>query len=184
MASTVKVPLLGTHNKGTVIGVAIGGFAVAGYLIYREVQKNKAAQAATAQAAASSAGYGYGSGNYYGYGLGPFPNGYYGYGDEYGYGGMGETGNTYNYYGYGSGIGQGTGPTGTGTGPTGGKSKIVTVPNVVGDRADTARQALRSAGLTYNISDTASGSVTKETPKAGSRVSRGTRVALTVKKGK
>jgi hypothetical protein len=35
MASTVKVPLLGTHKKGTVIGVAIGGTAIAGYMIYK-----------------------------------------------------------------------------------------------------------------------------------------------------
>jgi hypothetical protein len=91
MASTVKVPLLGQQNKGTVIGVTIGGVTVTAYLIWRKQKKNAALQAATAQAAQQASGYGYGTasaaygyGNgYYGYGggsSGSFPAGYYGYG--------------------------------------------------------------------------------------------------------
>jgi hypothetical protein len=89
MASTVKVPLLGTHSKGTVVGVTIGGFAVAGYMIYRYQQKQRAQASAVANSQATS-GYGYGS-TPYGYGAGA----YYGYGEPgigYGYG---------SYYGYG-----------------------------------------------------------------------------------
>jgi hypothetical protein len=93
MPSTVKLPLLGTVNKGTAVGVGIGGLAVAGFLIYRESQKSKkaAAAAATAQSAASASGYGYG----YGYGLNTPPSPY----DGYGYGASG--GFPAAYYGYG-----------------------------------------------------------------------------------
>lgn len=89
MASTVKVPLLGQQNKGTVIGVTIGGVTLTVFLIYRKQKKaaQQAAGVASAQAASSygygaqaSAAYGYGNG-YYGYGsAGGFPEGYYGYG--------------------------------------------------------------------------------------------------------
>lgn len=100
MANTVKVPLLGTHNKGTVVGVTIGGLAVAGYLIWRN-QKQAAAQAqASSQAAntaAAAAGYGYGQQSNFGYG-------YFGYGEPggpYGYGASGGFMPT-GYYGYGT----------------------------------------------------------------------------------
>lgn len=98
MASTVKLPVLGTQKKGTVVGITIGGFAVAGFLIYREQKKSKAAAAASATAAT---GYGYGAASGYGYGV--LPNGYYGYGEPgigpYGYGASG--GFNAGYYGYG-----------------------------------------------------------------------------------
>jgi hypothetical protein len=111
MASTVKVPLLGPTNKGTVVGITIGGFAIAGFMIYRYEKKAKAAAAATTAAQAASA-YGYGSAAYaYGYGAGA--TGYYGYGEpqnDYGYG---ASGGFYpqGYYGYGT-----PEPTGTPTG--------------------------------------------------------------------
>jgi hypothetical protein len=99
MASTVKIPGLGTQKKGTVVGITIGGFAVAGFLIYKEQKKSKAAAAASA--AAASTGYGYGASSGYGYGV--MPNGYYGYGEPgigpYGYGASG--GFNAGYYGYG-----------------------------------------------------------------------------------
>jgi hypothetical protein len=101
MASTVNIPVLGPTNKGTVVGVSIGGFAVAGYLIYRRVKTSKASAAATAQAAQQATGYGYGTGFY--------PSGYYGYGEPtYGYGASG--GFPAGYYGYGTPI---TTPTAT-----------------------------------------------------------------------
>lgn len=97
MASTVKVPLLGQQSKGTVVGVTIGGFAVAGYLIYRSNKKKQQAAAAAAaqqQQAQASASYGYGQSlsGYYGYGMpasegssgGFYPSGYYGYGTPIG----------------------------------------------------------------------------------------------------
>jgi hypothetical protein len=93
--STVNVPLIGKANKGTVIGVTIGGFAVAGYLIYREVKKSQAQSAAAATAATTATGYGYGTATGYGYGTG-----YYGYGDDYGYGSSGSFMPS-GYYGYG-----------------------------------------------------------------------------------
>jgi hypothetical protein len=92
MASTVKVPLLGTHKKGTVVGVAIGGATVAGYLIWKNQKKTTAQQQATDQA---SAGYGYG------YGYGTLPQGFYGYGSTYGYGASGGF-VPGGYYGYGT----------------------------------------------------------------------------------
>jgi hypothetical protein len=82
MASTVKVPLLGTHSKGTVIGVSLGGITVAVYLIHRQMKKAKETQAAASQAAQAAAGYGYGTGAY-GYGSN-YPMGYYGYGNGFG----------------------------------------------------------------------------------------------------
>jgi PASTA domain-containing protein len=93
MASTVKVPLLGTHKKGTVIGVGIGGVTVAGYLIWRNQKKANAQQAATDQAEASS-----------GYGYGILPQGFYGYGEPGGAYGYGASGGFYpqGYYGYGA----------------------------------------------------------------------------------
>jgi hypothetical protein len=97
MASTVKVPLLGTQSTGTVIGVTIGGVVVSGYMLYHYSAKNKkqAAAAATAQTQAQAAS---GYGVAYGYG-----NGYYGYGEvvnsPYGYGASG--GFAAGYYGYG-----------------------------------------------------------------------------------
>ena len=97
MASTVNVPLLGQQSKGTVVGVTIGGFAVAGYLIYRSQKKKAAAAAAaTAQAQAQAANsYGYGQAAY---GYGQPPGGYYGYGEP----GIGASGGFYpGYYGYG-----------------------------------------------------------------------------------
>lgn len=101
MASTVKLPLLGTQKKGTVIGISIGGVTVAGYLIYREQKKSKAAAAASASAATAASGYGYGASS--GYGYGAYPGGYYGYGEPgigpYGYGASG--GFNAGYYGYG-----------------------------------------------------------------------------------
>jgi hypothetical protein len=102
MPSTVKIPILGTVNKGTAVGVGIGGLAVAGFLIYRESKKSKQAAAAAASAqqsanAANANGYGYG----YGYGVGNTnpPGDYYGYGEPYGYGASG--GFPAGYYGYG-----------------------------------------------------------------------------------
>jgi hypothetical protein len=98
MPSTVKLPILGTVNKGTAVGVGVGGLAVAGYLIYHQVQKSKqqaAAAASASQAAANASGYGYG----YGYGLNGPPDEYYGYGEPYGYGASG--GFPAGYYGYG-----------------------------------------------------------------------------------
>ena len=98
MPSTVKLPILGNVNKGTAVGIGIGGVTVAGYLVYRQIKKGKqaAAAAAAAQDAASSSGYGYGygmpPGQFYGYGepgaygygaSGGFPAGYYGYGTPF-----------------------------------------------------------------------------------------------------
>lgn len=97
MPNTVKVPLLGTHKKGTVIGVAIGGVVVSGYMIWRYQKKNVAEQAAAQQAAAASA-YGYSA---YGYGHGVMPQGFFGYGEgNFGYGmpGFGVGG----HFGYGT----------------------------------------------------------------------------------
>jgi len=102
MASTVKVPLLGQQNKGTVIGVTLGGVTIAGYMIYRRQKKAAALAAASAASAKASSGYGYGAASAasgYGYG-----NGYYGYGNgvatsPYGYGASG--GFDAGYYGYG-----------------------------------------------------------------------------------
>lgn len=94
MASTVKLPVIGTANKGTVVGVSIGGLAVAGYLIYRQNKKAKAQSAAAASAAQAASGYGYGM-------QGLYPQGYYGYGEPgytpYGYGAMGYTPGGYGY---------------------------------------------------------------------------------------
>jgi hypothetical protein len=56
MASTVKVPLLGTHKKGTVIGVAIGGTVIAGYMIYK--YKKDATAEASDQTDGEDTGYG------------------------------------------------------------------------------------------------------------------------------
>jgi PASTA domain len=100
MASTVKVPLLGAQNKGTVVGVAIGGFAIAGFMIYRYESKQKKQAAAASAAASQSTAYGYGM--MYGYGSGTPAGGYYGYGEPgitYGYGAGG--GFPAGYYGYG-----------------------------------------------------------------------------------
>ncbi len=81
MADTVKVPLLGVHKKGTVIGVTIGGAAVSGYMIWRYQKKKNAEQAAAATSAAqTSSAYGYGAYGY-GQGQGQYPTGYYGYGE-------------------------------------------------------------------------------------------------------
>jgi hypothetical protein len=102
MADTVRLPILGPVNKGTAVGIGIGGITLSGFMIYREVKKSKqaAAAAATAQASAtpaSASGYGYG----YGYGNGQPSGGYYGYGESsaYGYGASG--GFPAGYYGYG-----------------------------------------------------------------------------------
>lgn len=101
MAKTVNVPLIGKANKGTVIGVSIGGVAVSAYMIYHYQKKNQAAQAAASTAASQAAsGYGYGSGS----GSGTYGYGYYGYGEPgitYGYG---ASGGFYpqGYYGYGT----------------------------------------------------------------------------------
>lgn len=65
----------------------------------------------------------------------------------------------------------------------GGPAKV-SVPNVVGMRADTARQTLRREGLTYNISDNATGSVSAQSPKPGTQVSSGSIVRLTLRGGK
>lgn len=62
-----------------------------------------------------------------------------------------------------------------------GGQTTVTVPAVTGDRADTARQKLRAAGLAYNISDKATGSVTAQSPKAGANAHQGSTVRLTLK---
>jgi PASTA domain len=98
----VKVPLLGTVNKGTAVGVGIGGFTLAGYFVYREVKKMKAqsAAAAAAQSQVTASGYGYGMAS--GYGYGAYPYGFYGYGEAppYGYGASGGF-NATGYYGYG-----------------------------------------------------------------------------------
>lgn len=108
MASTIKVPLLGQQNKGTVVGVTIGGFAIAGYMIYRSSKKKQAAAAAAAASSSQAAsGYGYGSG--------ALPGGYYGYGEPgitYGYGASGGFTPT-GYYGYGTPIGGGGIPNAT-----------------------------------------------------------------------
>lgn len=105
MASTVKLPVIGQANKGTVVGVTIGGLAVAGYLIVRQQKKMKAqAAAATAsQQAANSYGYGASAQFAYGYGSG-YGNGYYGYGQQGNYYGYGASGGFYpqGYYGYGT----------------------------------------------------------------------------------
>lgn len=86
MAKTVNVPLLGKQNKGTVIGVTIGGVVVAGYLIWRNQQKTAQQASATDQAsqASAAAGYGYGLAHGYGYGQGYFGGPWMGYG--YGFG--------------------------------------------------------------------------------------------------
>jgi PASTA domain len=248
---------LGKANKGTVIGVSIGGVTLAGYLIYRERKKSAAAAAASAATAAASSSYGYGAVAGYGYG-----SAYMGYGygvqNNYGYGASGGFEPT-GYYGYGvteppvvqpvanttnaqwaqaaitqleqegydpqtvgaalgayelgqpvsatqvtiidNAIGiegyppvpgasgnppgivqQGTNGGGGGGGQGGGGSGNVTVPNVVGQRADAARPALRKAGLTYNIGDTATGTVTKQSPTGGKSVTKGSKVTLTLKK--
>jgi hypothetical protein len=99
MASTVNVPVIGPTNKGTVVGVSIGGFAVAAYLIYRHQKTASAANAAQAQVSAAS-GYGYGAGAY---GYGSSAGSFYGYGEPgigYGYGASG--GFPAGYYGYGT----------------------------------------------------------------------------------
>lgn len=70
----------------------------------------------------------------------------------------------------------------TGGGQGGGQTASVTVPGVVGDRADTARQKLRAAGLSYNISANATGAVKSQNPKAGAKVAKGTKVSLTLGK--
>jgi hypothetical protein len=134
MASTVKVPVLGTMPKGAVVAGVGAAVVVTGYLIYKH---NKASAAATTVAGAS--GYGYGASGY-GYAGGYPGSGYYGYGsefqaypwgEEYGYGayGYGEynpyTGQYIGPIGGGSGVSS-TGPT-TGTGGTGAKSGWVTI---------------------------------------------------------
>lgn len=101
MPDTVKVPGFGQVGKGKVAGIAIGGVAVAGYLIYRQQKKTKTTAAQTATAAS---GYGYGSSQ------GTYGYGYYGYGEPgitYGYG---ASGGFYpqGYYGYGTVGGGGT----------------------------------------------------------------------------
>lgn len=255
MASTVKVPLIGQANKGTVIGVTIGGFAVAGFLIYRQQKKAKAAaaNAQATQAAAAASGYGYGAGAY-GYGAGAYPQGFYGYGDQGQYYGYGASGGFYpqGYYGYGvtqppgvlpnttnaqwaqaaitqlgqegyneqtvsgalgayelgqpvnqqqvgiidaaiavegyppvpgaSGYPPNIRNSGTPGGGQGGGT--VHVPFVTGERADSARQQLRQAGLKYNIGDGAQGTVVNQNPKAGTTVKSGSSVNLTLKTGK
>lgn len=97
MADTVKLPLLGTQKKSTVMLMGVGGLAIAGYMVYKYEQTKKqqaaAAAAAQAQTAAASNAYGYSA---YGYG----GTGYYGYGDYYGYGASG--GFNAGYYGYGT----------------------------------------------------------------------------------
>lgn len=57
----------------------------------------------------------------------------------------------------------------------------VKVPDVTGQRAENAREALRDAGLTYNISDTQTGSVTGQSPHGGTSVKKGSKVRLTLK---
>jgi hypothetical protein len=83
---------LGNMSKGKKAGFIIGGVGVTGFLIYREVKKNKQQQAAAAAAAqtANSASSGYG----YGYGYGMPPSDYYGYGESGGF--------QAGYYGYGT----------------------------------------------------------------------------------
>jgi PASTA domain len=75
--------------------------------------------------------------------------------------------------------------TGTGGGTTtttsGSTVQRVNVPNVVGMRADTARQTLRQANLKYNISDNATGTVTATHPAAGAYTKVGTVVAVDLK---
>jgi hypothetical protein len=89
MASTVKLPVFGQVNKGTVVGVTIGGLAVSAFMIYRHQKKAQEAAAAVATTDAEGYGYGYGTpanalvaANSYGYGSsgGFYPTGYYGYG--------------------------------------------------------------------------------------------------------
>lgn len=78
--------------------------------------------------------------------------------------------------------GTGGGGGGGGQGPGSGGGSSVTVPSVVHDRADTARQELRRAGFGYNISDHAEGTVTRQSPKGGTKARKGSRVTLTLKK--
>lgn len=93
MASkTVKLPVVGTVNRGLAVTIGVGGAGVAAYLIYRQRQKAKQAAAASAATAQASNAYGYGA---------YMSNGYYGYGEfaPYGYGASG--GFFPGYYGYG-----------------------------------------------------------------------------------
>lgn len=94
MASKVNIPVIGPTNKGTVVGVAIGGTVLAAYMIIHK-RKTAAKQAAAAASAASAAsGYGYGASAGYGYGV-AYDNGYYG--------GTGASGGfAAGYYAYGT----------------------------------------------------------------------------------
>lgn len=199
MADTVKVPLLGPTRKGPVIAVTVIGFGGVGYLFYRSMKKKQAAAQAAATAQ-SSAGYGYGQvygyGASYGYGaVANTPGGSYGYGTG---------GGSYppGYYGYGGPSStplpipdsQSSNPPPPGINPAplvipdqnwpqpNPPPSIVTVPvpQVTGDRAKVARQALRHAGLSYNISDRATGIVKSQNPRGGTPVQLGSTVNLTL----
>jgi hypothetical protein len=115
----VKVPVLGSMNRTTVLMGGVTAVVVAGYLVFKHAKESKAV------ATTRGGSYGYGA-SAYGYGAG-VPQGYYGYG--YGYGGFGPgdftpypTGSEYGYGAYGYGYynpytGQWIGPGGT-TPPT------------------------------------------------------------------
>ena len=247
-------------NRGTAIGVGIGGVTLTAYLIYRHQKTAAASAAAATQSAQAASAYGYGSA--YAYGYGQPPGGYYGYGEPGGYYGYGASGSfaPTGYYGYGTPINntppstpvttnaqwaqaainqlqgdgydpmtvsqtlgayelgqpvtaanegivqaaigiegyppqpgsngyppainvQGTPGGGGGGGQGGGGGGNVTVPSVTNSRAEVARAALRHAGLTYNISDNATGVVSRQSPAAGKSVAKGSKVTLTLKKG-
>jgi PASTA domain len=80
------------------------------------------------------------------------------------------------------------GTTGGGTGggqnpnPNRNHAAKVIVPNVTGDRAAAARKKLRAVGLTYNISDKATGVVKAQNPRVGARSDKGDVVQLTLGK--
>jgi hypothetical protein len=164
MPSQVKVPLLGTHSKGTVIVVGVGGAIVAGILIYHYKEKQQAAATQQTQATSSS-GYGYGtSANGYGYGYG---YNQYGYGEPegyYGYGGGGEV-----YYGYGT---TGSPPVATPPAP----SAKVKVPDVIGLNYAVAARRVKLAGL--KAKKNGPGKIVQTNPQANTTVARGSTVVL------
>ena len=82
-----------------------------------------------------------------------------------------------------SATGGAAGPVTSGAGSTGKASTgQATVPNVVGQEKRTAGPAVTSAGLRPKFSTTADGTISGQSPKAGSKVARNSVVALSVKK--
>ena len=82
-----------------------------------------------------------------------------------------------------SATGGAAGPVTSGAGSAGKASTgQATVPNVVGQEKRTAGPAVTSAGLRPKFSTTADGTISGQSPKAGSKVARNSVVALSVKK--